>query len=817
MVAQLLDEGGNPIGGEIMFGNPNSFDKPSVAYGDGKYFIVWAAAGGACLLDADGNVLMDEFSVLPKKELTFPQYDMYLYPSVTYDSDNKHFLVVAELDHYVSALLPFQFGIAGRLFNTDGTAVGEPFVISLPLTSREGAGLESYPAAAYDTAKKHFLVAWNKMWTNGSRNDFDIYGQLLDSNGTLLNTTADTNFVISDDITNDFLQSLTYDSNNNRFLPVWIKDIYGSGNSGLEGRLINGDGTMYGSSFIITDLTYYTHQYRTRKLFSGFSNPSQIVFKNNEDRYLALWSTDDPGLDYNVYGRYFSADGKNMEDPFAVSVTDQDETSVSAAYNSRTGDVRAALEVHCNGIPTTAVTNIIGKPAPLDASIEFSGEAYNINETAGQAVVTVIRSGNTDSEVTAAYSTKDGTAIAGTDYTAVSGTLTFAKGETEKTFSIPIIDDALSEADKTIEINLSDPSSGAVLGVKKTAYLTIVDDDNRVNNPPTAVSDTAATKEAVPVIIEVLKNDTDPDGDILVITDVTQGSKGKATINQDQRSVTYTPDADFTGEDTFTYTLSDGKDGIAVGTVTVTVTANTGTNPDHNNHTHKTPIPDEEVPGAPLLNRIDHIAYIQGYPDNSVKPEGYVTREEAAAVFFRLLDPAYRSSILNTNNIFGDVDANRWSSKYIATLSEGQILLGYPDGSFKPGNYITRAELATIAAKFDDSSTPDTGKFTDVSGSWAEKFINSAAQKGWVNGYPDGSFKPDRYITRAEFATLVNNVLDRKVHTENVLDGVKEFPDLIKGKWYFEEINEAVNSHHYERLPDGFEKWIDIYNPGVEM
>jgi hypothetical protein len=232
---------------------------------------------------------------------------------------------------------------------------------------------------------------------------------------------------------------------------------------------------------------------------------------------------------------------------------------------------------------------------------------------------------------------------------------------------------------------------------------------------------------------------------------------------------------------------------------------------------NNTTILDDEVPLAPLLNTVDHFAYIQGYPDDTARPQGNVTREEVAAVFFRLLDPAYRETIRTTDEDFNDVTADRWSIKHIGTLSNGEILTGYVDGSFRPGTKITRAELATIASRFDNLSTSGAITFSDVSGHWAEQYILSAASKGWVNGYADGTFKPDQAITRAEFVTLVNNVLDRKVKTENILPDALQFPDLEKGKWYYEAMMEASNSHTYERNEDGYETWLEIYFPVNEM
>ncbi len=227
-------------------------------------------------------------------------------------------------------------------------------------------------------------------------------------------------------------------------------------------------------------------------------------------------------------------------------------------------------------------------------------------------------------------------------------------------------------------------------------------------------------------------------------------------------------------------------------------------------------IKDNKIPVAEL-NKEDHFQYIQGYPDNTVRPEGLITREEVAAVFYRLLEPSYRMSILTENEEFPDVESSRWSIKHIATLANGSIIEGYPDGNFKPENPITRAELAAIASKFDKLSALQENSFVDIEGHWSIEYINSAAAKGWVSGYPDGTFKPDQYITRAEFVTLVNNVLGRKVHKDNILDDAKKFPDLSENMWYYEAMMEAINSHLYNRDENFNEIWIEIIYPQLDL
>ncbi|MGE5677961.1 MAG: S-layer homology domain-containing protein, partial [Pseudomonadota bacterium] len=239
--------------------------------------------------------------------------------------------------------------------------------------------------------------------------------------------------------------------------------------------------------------------------------------------------------------------------------------------------------------------------------------------------------------------------------------------------------------------------------------------------------------------------------------------------------------------------------------------------PDPRPRPRPTPVEVIEEPIPLALNTVDHFQYLQGYPDNTVRPEGNITREEVAAVFYRLLMDDYRGTIMTFDENFPDVEANTWSTKYIATLANGKILEGYEDGTFKPHNFITKAELAVVASRFDNLSPFEDDSFTDIAGHWANKYINSAAKKGWVKGNPDGTFKPDKYITRAEFATLVNNVLDRRVQKDKILEAARKFPDLPSTKWYYEAMMEAINSHLFNRLEDGYEEWTEITHPDIEL
>jgi uncharacterized repeat protein (TIGR02543 family) len=163
-----------------------------------------------------------------------------------------------------------------------------------------------------------------------------------------------------------------------------------------------------------------------------------------------------------------------------------------------------------------------------------------------------------------------------------------------------------------------------------------------------------------------------------------------------------------------------------------------------------------EEPEVPLaeLEKFDHFAYIIGYPEGDIRPLNNITREEVAMIFYRLLTDESRNQLLSDVNPFTDVEGNRWSNRAISTLYNAGIISGYPDGTFRPSAPITRAEFATIAAKFDNLDLGIPSKFTDIAGHWAERYITSAENKGWVQGYPDMTFKPEQDITRAEAMPL---------------------------------------------------------------
>lgn len=219
----------------------------------------------------------------------------------------------------------------------------------------------------------------------------------------------------------------------------------------------------------------------------------------------------------------------------------------------------------------------------------------------------------------------------------------------------------------------------------------------------------------------------------------------------------------------------------------------------------------DETPEA--LNGDNHFDYVVGYSDGLVHPERNITRAEVASIFFRLLKDDVRSENLTDQNTFTDVSADAWYNVAVSTMSDMDIVFGRTDYQFDPDAYITRAEFAAIAARFDSDSYSGDDLFTDIEGHWAADQINRAAEKGWITGYPDGTFGPNRYITRAEAVTMINRVLNRMPKDKDALhEDMKVFVDNADtNAWYYLAIQEATNSHEYKKDKDGvYETWTDV-------
>ena len=219
-----------------------------------------------------------------------------------------------------------------------------------------------------------------------------------------------------------------------------------------------------------------------------------------------------------------------------------------------------------------------------------------------------------------------------------------------------------------------------------------------------------------------------------------------------------------------------------------------------------------EATGVPdKLNGDDHFAYVIGYPDGKVHPEGNISRAETATIFFRLLKADIRDGNLTADNDFSDVSDGQWHNKAISTMAKLGIVKGRRADRFDPDASITRAEFAAICARFNTKPVENSGSFSDISGHWAENEIERAAAFGWISGYPDGTFRPDAHITRAEAMTMINRVLCRMPQSESdLLDSMVTWPDNKPSDWHYLAVQEATNSHDFDRQGEVGESWTKL-------
>lgn len=225
------------------------------------------------------------------------------------------------------------------------------------------------------------------------------------------------------------------------------------------------------------------------------------------------------------------------------------------------------------------------------------------------------------------------------------------------------------------------------------------------------------------------------------------------------------------------------------------------------------PDPDEEKPPTipPALESKDHFAYIVGYPDGTVQPEAHISRAEVASIFFRLMTDEFRKSNWAEENPYSDVNPGSWYNNAVSTCARAGLIYGFMDGTFGGEKHITRAEFAAIAARFlSEETVPDSG-FSDLGNHWAKKEIDRAVAAGWIKGFPDGTFHPNAYITRAEVMSLVNRMLGRRAAPEGMLADMIVWSDNPVSAWYYAIVQEATNGHTYDRDGEyGPETWTGL-------
>jgi len=252
------------------------------------------------------------------------------------------------------------------------------------------------------------------------------------------------------------------------------------------------------------------------------------------------------------------------------------------------------------------------------------------------------------------------------------------------------------------------------------------------------------------------------------------------------------------------------------------------TNPQELTHIQAAPRATSVGPAAWLLNNYDinyflwrhiipmapwHQAYLIGVDDGTIRPRQAITRAEVATIFFRLICDEFRAELWSQENPFPDVRITDWYNNPISTLTSAGLFTGLPDGTFAPGQAITRAEFAAIAARFVDGVSGDENRFHDIGGHWAEGYINVLADLGWVQGHGDGSFRPNALMSRAEATALVNRMLDRELrNTDGLLsDGMIIWPDNTDPwTWYYLHMQEASHTTRYGRYANGHKYWTEV-------
>lgn len=385
------------------------------------------------------------------------------------------------------------------------------------------------------------------------------------------------------------------------------------------------------------------------------------------------------------------------------------------------------------------------------------------NELKGSGGEEDPKSGTATINVSKAYATGEGKATYTGD---VSFTLTPANNNPDGV-----------TASQTISITQDGSNNFALNFTKPGMYTYTV---SEVNNGVTGMTYDAT-------VYTVIFNVTEGAGNELVATAIYKIGDATYDYNAANKPLLFTN----------TYTTSGGDDGPGPGP---------GPGPN----------PGGDDGGTPALNRRDHYAYIIGYPDGDVHPQGNITRAEVATIFFRLLRDPVRTQYWSQTNDYPDVAFNKWYNNAISTLTNMGIICGYPDGSFRPDAPITRAELTKIAASFFSdprvAATYD-GRFSDVQGAeWYISYLMTAIKEGLIEGYPDGSFRPDRPITRAETCTIVNRTLGRKPDKDHLLPEsvMINWPDnLDRNVWYYAQMQEATNSHDY--------RWTSVYSEVCEQ
>jgi len=477
------------------------------------------------------------------------------------------------------------------------------------------------------------------------------------------------------------------------------------------------------------------------------------------------------GLDYStVAGLVYFAPGQGevtLSIPIIDDLNPEPAETVNLVLSEPVGlplgsIPQAVLTIIDNDIPTT---------------IQFSHGAYSVKENAGPAVITVARTGNTASAASADYYISDGSATSGSDYSTVAGTVYFAAGQTQATFSIPIIDDTVYEGDETVNLTLSG-FNGASAGTPQNAVLTIIDNDSSGGSGGGGGGYSGSFKFSLKDYS--VKEDV---GTATITVHRTSGTSA-ASVKYASSSGTAAPGLDYNdvsgtlnfaaGETSKSFTVQVIDDSDVEDSETVNLTLSSPSSDFYIGTPGKavlTIIDNDQVPESDIESPTDAIGHwahdciiallehgiIVGYPDKTIRPENIITRAEAAVLVVKALN-------LDISNL-GDTESPyvdplpAWARRAILIAGKSNIMVGYPDGTFRPDQPITRAEMCALLVNAYKKAAVSgyTMIFADNDSipAWAYTFMEIAAGNGIITGYPDGTVKPNRYITRAEAFTII--------------------------------------------------------------
>ena len=578
--------------------------------------------------------------------------------------------------------------------------------------------------------------------------------------------------------------------------------VYMGGDDGYEAVVGGDDGQIIGESSNSLPQPIFTLQ-----ASDGTENLDGLQFKSGEKTWTARVIPNVDGTPSN----YYTLTAAEGQDPVRVTYTGEDGIPhISDSFEIiQEGDVFTTYEIalYTNEVEIESVTATWnGKTYSVDASQTGTLTVRAVEDTEDNAAVSPVVN------ETPAERLESGTGLIvaepDTQYTVNDLGIPVPEGSAPSLLFDSIITNDGIDRETRLEQEVAEqlPELGSnQTRYYQSQYLDLVDANNgniwlKANQAITVYwaypQGTDANDDFTLWHFEGLHRDGEDSG--FDIGDVEAAQLEQVTIQKDAYGISFTVEPGGFSPFVLTWTEYDRPP----------VDPNPDPDPD------PTPDPDPEDPDKPGLNTEDHYAYIVGYPDGNVKPEGNITRAEVATIFFRLLTDESRDEFWSQTNNYSDVSEDAWYNNAVSTLTNAGILDGYEDGTFKPDGNITRAEFATIAVRFFEATYEGENLFPDIDGHWAQDYINEAANAGIVDGYPDGTFGPQKRITRAEAMTMVNRTIDRHPHKDHLLADMIVWPDNPETAWYYEQVQEATNSHEYTMNTDDeqnpYEIWTEL-------